>query len=251
MRNVQQSNRIFFKRLRDAYRRESFHPTLLSVLISPVYFVRKELKAEIAINSHFMSGRLLDFGCGNQPYRHLFPADAYVGLDIVDSGHAPSDKRADVWYDGETIPYDDGHFDAVFASEVLEHVFNPDRILSELNRVLKPGGHLLVTLPFAWEEHEAPFDYARYTSFGLKSLLTRHGFAIVHAGKCGNVVETVVQLWNNYVYNHILPRNLYLKLLLMPLVVAPFTMAGIVLSNLLPVHNTLYLSNVFVAKKAG
>jgi SAM-dependent methyltransferase len=68
---------------------------------------------------------------------------------------------------------------------VLEHVFNPDDFLNEVNRVLKPSGKLLLTVPFVWDEHEQPYDYARYSSFGLRSLLEKHGFSIVKHEKVG------------------------------------------------------------------
>ena len=67
-------------------------------------------------------------------------------------------KHADRSYDGKTFPFSDGEFDAVLTSEVLEHVFNPDEFLSEINRVLRDDGVLLLTVPFVWDEHEQPFD---------------------------------------------------------------------------------------------
>ena len=56
-------------------------------------------------------------------------------------------------------------------NQVLEHVFNPDDFVREIARVLKPGGALLLTVPFVWNEHEQPYDYARYSSFGLRAFL--------------------------------------------------------------------------------
>ena len=61
----------------------------------------------------------------------------------------------------------------MLCNQVLEHVFNPDEFLLKINRVLKNDGKLLLTVPFVWDEHEQPFDYARYSSFGLKALIEK------------------------------------------------------------------------------
>jgi len=88
-------------------------------------------------------GRLLDVGCGSKPYQKCFEASEYIGLDMQGRN-----KHADRSYDGKTFPFSDGEFDAVLTSEVLEHVFNPDEFLSEINRVLRDDGVLLLTVPF-------------------------------------------------------------------------------------------------------
>lgn len=64
----------------------------------------------------------------------------------------------------QALPFRDECFDAVLCTEVLEHVPDPVRVLCELNRVLKPGGQVFVTVPQSWEIHEARHDYLRYTS---------------------------------------------------------------------------------------
>ena len=71
----------------------------------------------------------------------------------------------------------------MLCNQVLEHVFNPQEFLGELGRVLARGGRLLLTVPFVWDEHEQPFDYARYSSFGLKALLEQHGFRVLQHRK--------------------------------------------------------------------
>ena len=117
-----------------------------------------------------MNGRLLDVGCGRKPYRDLFPTKDYVGLEI-DTPENRLRNQADIFYDGNSFPFEDHDFDGIICNQVLEHVFNPDQFVRELRRVLKSRGLLLLTVPFVWDEHEQPRDYARYTSFGLKSLV--------------------------------------------------------------------------------
>jgi SAM-dependent methyltransferase len=62
--------------------------------------------------------------------------------------------------------------------EVFEHIFSPHQVLAELHRVLRPGGTILISIPFVFREHEKPFDFARYTSFGIRHLLIECGFSI-------------------------------------------------------------------------
>lgn len=192
---------------------------------------------------------MLDFGCGNKPYKSLFQVTEYVGLDTHDSGHDHTHDEIDVFYDGKRIPFDDAYFDSVLSSEVFEHVFNLPGVLTEISRVVKPGGHLLITIPFVWEEHEAPYDFARYTSFGITSLLQEAGFEILVLKKTTRYVETIFQTINAYIVKGLFRSNRYVKVLLSPFLIAPFTILGLVFSRILPNDESLYSNLLIVAKK--
>lgn len=236
-------------KLKEIYRKESFHPTLLSIFINPFFFIRRGLSRSIKSNAKHMSGIMLDFGCGRKPYKDLFKVKEYVGLDIEESGHDHTNSEIDVFYDGKTIPFPDNYFDAVFSSESLEHIFNLDEILGEIHRVMKPSASLLITLPFVWDEHEMPYDFARYTSFGIRNILERNGFSIIKIEKTTNYVETVFQMWNAYISQHLFPSNRYMRLLLTLLFVAPITMLGILLSKIMPDNKNFYHNNIVIAEK--
>src|ERR1700722_4754912 len=113
-----------------------FFPRFHEMIHSPLYLIRREL---LGLMEHFapqLGGALLDFGCGSRPYKSLFSVAEYVGLDVEESGHDSSDKKADVFFDGTTIPFPDCHFDSVVASEVFEHIFELEPTLREIWRVL-------------------------------------------------------------------------------------------------------------------
>ncbi len=139
----------------------------------PAYLTRNRLLVKLSALAPKLKGKLLDFGCGSKPYRAIFSVDEYIGLDFENPGHPHLNEQIDVFYNGKNIPFQDGHFDAIFSSEVFEHIFNLEDILGELNRVLKKGGLMLITCPFSICEHEVPNDFARYSSYSIKYLLEK------------------------------------------------------------------------------
>jgi SAM-dependent methyltransferase len=120
-----------------------------------------------------LEGTVLDFGCGEMPYRHLF-SDC-VGADLPGNPQADIEIRPD-----GTLPLDDGAVDAVLSTEVLEHVEDPRTYLDECFRVLRPGGRMLLSTPGIFVWHPDPVDYWRWTSQGLRFEVEKTGFEIVH-----------------------------------------------------------------------
>ena len=112
-----------------------------------------------------------------------------------------------------------------------------------LNRIKQ----LLLTVPFVWDEHEQPFDYARYSSFGLNSLLVNHGFEIVKHEKINSDFSVIIQLINAYIYK-ILPDNGKIRLVF-AIFMSPVTALGILLAKILPMNPDLYLDQIVLAKK--
>lgn len=129
----------------------------------------------LARNRDSFRGELLDNGCGNAPY-----ADWYTPLvDRVVKLDAAPIPSVDVVAFADALPFADGSFDTILATEVLEHVTDAERAVADAYRVLRPGGHLVVTVPYMYPTHEAPYDFRRFTHFGLRDLLERHGFEVL------------------------------------------------------------------------
>jgi SAM-dependent methyltransferase len=237
-------------RLRRFYARQSFHPGVGGLFLNPFYFARKGLHGQIAALSAAVAGSVLDVGCGTKPYRELFRVERYVGLEI-DSEHARRHSLADVFYAGDRFPFADAEFDALVANQVLEHVFEPARFLAEAQRVLKPGGTLLLTVPFLWDEHEQPHDFARYTSFGLRHLVQSAGFRVVEQRKTMCGIRAAVQMLESYLYRSCIGGNRWVNALLVLLLFAPLNLLGEFGNLLLPEHPELYLDNVLLARKTA
>ncbi|KYJ86924.1 class I SAM-dependent methyltransferase [Sulfurovum riftiae] len=236
------------KKVKQFYREEQFRPTILGLFVNPFYFARKGLYQNISELTPSLNGKLLDVGCGTKPYKKLCDVEEYIGLEIDDGGEREH-KYADVFYDGEKIPFEDKYFDSVMSNQVFEHVFNPNQFLKEINRVVKLEGFFLLSVPFVWDEHEQPYDYARYSSFGLKYILSENGFEVSEYRKSNNGLEVIFQLLNDYIYKTTLTQSIYINLLIMLIVMAPINLIGMVLSKILPKNNDLYLDNIVLARK--
>ena len=149
----------------------------------------------------FIQGKLLDIGCGQKPYREIIGSSCieYIGLENINSLHNLS--HVDVIGDALKLPFHDKSFNTVVSFQVMEHIPEPQQFLDEVYRVLVPGGHAILTTPFLWGEHEIPYDFFRYTRYGLKYLVTKSGFEIV-------TIEPQSKFWSMIVlrFNYYLAR---------------------------------------------
>jgi SAM-dependent methyltransferase len=137
---------------------------------------------------------VLDVGAGDAPYRELFAAQRYLTLDHEATQHR---SKVDLVGGADAIPTEADRFDAVVCTQVLEHVPDPLAVLREFQRVLRAHGRLIATVPFAWEEHEMPHDYYRYTAPGIEYLVTEAGFVDVEVRARTDCFTTLAQLVRN------------------------------------------------------
>lgn len=227
---------------------KNFLPNFRYIFANPFYITRKYLYQNIKFMSQFVNkGRILDIGCGTKPYQSFFPHTEYCGLDYHKAG-SNQNPHADYLYDGKKFPFKAREFEYALATEVLEHVFEPDLFLKEIFRILKPGGLCILTVPFIWDEHEQPYDFGRYTSFGIRALLERSGFEIVEQRKTGNFITTLGQLLCTYFF-YILSQRRIVYFISLPLIFAPIQLLTLLLAKIMPVNTGFYLDNVVLCRK--
>ncbi|MHB1530103.1 MAG: class I SAM-dependent methyltransferase [Acidiferrobacteraceae bacterium] len=231
-------------------RQQQYVPGLLGLFVNPFYHSRRGLHSAIRDMAPRMSGCILDIGCGRKPYRDLFRVNEYVGLEL-DTPENRTHKSADVFYSGERFPFMSEVFDGAVCNQVLEHVFVPSQFLGEIHRILKPGGTLLLTVPFVWDEHEQPYDYARYSSFGLRNLLEASGFEMLEHRKINADIRVLFQLTNAYLYKILWTQWSAANLLICVTLMAPFNVLGLLLCKLLPSNPDLYLDQAVLVRKAA
>lgn len=129
--------------------------------------------------SKYYKGVLYDLGCGESPFRFYFlkHAKQYVGVDWAGSYH---DTKADIAADlNKPLPVESEVADTVISFSVMEHLCEPQMMLNEAYRILKPGGSIILQVPWQWWIHEAPYDFFRFTPYGLKYLFKKAGFVDV------------------------------------------------------------------------
>jgi SAM-dependent methyltransferase len=144
-----------------------------------------------------MQGILLDVGCGKMPYKPLLispqtKVTQYIGLDFdVNPIHR---NTPDITWQKGKIPLVENSVDCVLCTEVFEHCPEPEVVMREIHRVLKPGGFLFFTVPFLWPLHEVPYDHYRYTPFTLERHLTNAGFSTVQLEALGGWHASLAQM---------------------------------------------------------
>lgn len=160
------------------------------------YHIRRSIVNAITSNLGNFNGTLLDVGCGQMPYKSLIMSDSniekYLGLDF-EVNHIHDNQPDICWEDGH-IPLDDNSVDSVLCTEVLEHCPDPDVVLAEVARVLRPGGFILFTVPFLWPLHEVPYDHYRYTPFALRRHLSKAGFDKIEVHAMGGWDASLAQM---------------------------------------------------------
>lgn len=212
-----------------------------------LYYLIRDLRHAI---SKYSVGKILDVGCGNKPYEPLFNTtkEKYVGCDVVQS----SDNKVDVLCLATNIDVTDESFDTVFSTQVMEHVDNSDLMMKECNRVLKPDGIFILSVPFCWELHEEPYDFFRFTKYGLVELCNRNNFEILELIPNGGKWAAIFQMNINIIYSSFKSKNIFIRALKFLFINLHFTAfvnrIAIMIDNKFP-DTLLTLNYVLVARK--
>lgn len=162
------------------------------------YYIRTSIFNAVKLILPKFKGELLDIGCGKMPYKNYIlensAVDTYVGLDIENALVYDKDIKPDFVWDGRTMPFQDNSYDCAFGTEVLEHCPEPEIVLKEVYRVLKPDGVFFFTVPFLWCLHEVPYDEYRYTPFSLRRHLENSGFKDIDIEATGGWHASMAQM---------------------------------------------------------
>jgi len=184
----------------------SFTETLGGTILHPQYTILKFQREAINEAKKYAKGNLVDIGCGRMPYRkELEPlVKSYIGVDhpnvskLYSSGYKP-----EILADAKKLPFKSKMFDIALLFQVLEHVDDPGKVVSESARVLKPGGMLIISVPFFYPLHDMPYDFGRYTKTALKSFIDISNLHIIKLETQGGFFEFWLQMLNTFLIKRI------------------------------------------------
>ncbi|MEJ5283466.1 MAG: class I SAM-dependent methyltransferase [Brevinematales bacterium] len=169
--------------------------------------------------SKYYGGRLVDLGCGEAPYKEYFLqyVEEYIGVDWTNTLH---NSKANVASNlNEKIELPDEFADTLISLSVMEHLCEPQIFLNESYRILKRGRYMILQVPFMWWVHESPYDYFRYTPYGLKYLFEKSGFKVISIEPQAGIFTTLFLKFNYFTLRFTSIRffGILIRLFLIPL----------------------------------
>jgi SAM-dependent methyltransferase len=233
-------------------------------LFDPQFLHRHHFNRHLREISGVARGLLLDIGCGEKPFRPFLSPRRYLGVDLphFSGGMKGVISAADVFGDARALPFRDRSLDTVVAFQILEHTPDPCRVLEESHRVLRPGGGLVVTVPQSYPMHGVPYDFYRYTAYGLRHLLERAGFEVEAIRRNGSFGSYIGLMINIYLFQNFFEarERYWMKVVLglVKIVLTPLLLAGVFVVNVVGLlidrlyDNPYFTSNyTAVARRPG
>lgn len=203
--------------------------------LHPQWLVFREEKQSFRDIALQTSGVVLDIGCGQRRIENFLPPTVYyIGLDYYLTATRWYRTKPHVFGDAIQLPFANNSIDCVLLLDVLEHIRNSAACLTEIKRVLRPGGTLILHVPFLYPIHDAPLDFQRWTIHGLRELLQRHGMSVDQETSLGHPLESAA-LNANLAFSHSalswIERRHYLAVL--SLLLPPFVLISNLLARLI------------------
>ena len=233
--------------------------TQYRLFISPLFIARYYLVRDLRaiLKKHRLKGSLIDIGCGTKPYKKYFSyIGNYCGIDFKTFSRNKdfSEDKPDYYFSNSYVksfilPLRDSQFDNAVSFQVLEHHADPNRMISEMIRVTKSGGYLLISAPFISPIHESPHDYGRFTEYYFQQIFKKYHCHILEIKKQGSLFSTIATLLSDYL-NAFAARNrvfYFFALVIFP----PFLLSqylSLLLDRLFP-SNEIFFNYVVLARK--
>jgi SAM-dependent methyltransferase len=165
--------------------------------LHPQWFVYKNEQDALRELGQQVRGLTLDIGAGTQAVRRYLSDECrYVSLDYYKTAVNWYDTRPQLYGDGQQLPIRAESIDTALLLDVLEHLPQPEMCVAEIWRVLRPGGTFIVRVPFLYPLHDAPYDFHRWTIYGLQALAQRHQFEVKSEVIRGHPLESAALLAN-------------------------------------------------------
>jgi SAM-dependent methyltransferase/uncharacterized protein YbaR (Trm112 family) len=182
-------NQNVYKRISDSYvtilNKAGIDSSSIAQMDSLRYSIFSKTKN---LCTKYLGGAVLEVGAGGNYLKEDFKAiyDEWISLDY-DLRSDSIDLRGD----GQVLPFKNEMFDTIISIDVLEHVPNPEKFVSEMFRVIKPGGTIILSTPFFFYLHEEPYDFFRFSKYGLRTIFERNGFRVIDVIPTAGVISII------------------------------------------------------------
>jgi len=184
---------IYLKNKKDKY--------WFSLLTNPLARVLKFKHLYGYLNSFANGGYVLDYGSGDRPYEKMLlrKFNKYIAVDYIPTSKKFC-KKPDIYINSSELPFLSNVIDCIVFTEVMHYLYDPKIVVAELYRILKPGGKLIGSVPFAFGEDDPPNDFYRYTYFSLKKIFEDACFEIINIEYVGDMIGVYIVTTYNILY---------------------------------------------------
>jgi len=197
------------------------------------------LKKSMLKSQSYLSGKCIDIGAGVAPYeKYIIPfVDEYIIVDN-ETTHKSMFKNSKTKFlnaNIKNLPFEDNSIDTIILTQVLEHVDEPYKALDEIKRVLKKGGMLIFSVPFIYQAHATPYDYFRFSEYGLKEICKSYNFEIKEFHYQGYFGTTIISIINGFIWELSSKHKFLRNFILLPFLVVIFAinnLFGLLLDNI-------------------
>ncbi len=195
------------------------------------YLNNKQLKKSMEKSIKYINGKCVDIGSGNSPYKKyiLDKVTEYIAVDKsnVHKYMFQTSKEKFIDADIKELPFNDNDIDTVILTQVLEHIDEPFKALDEVKRVLKKDGILILSVPFIYHAHATPYDYYRFSEYGLRKICKDYNFEILEFHYQGYVGTTLSSIFNGFVWETASRNKVLRNTILLPFLLLIFSMSNV------------------------
>lgn len=238
-----------------ARRLKKWFAPLLGTPLHPQWLVLRGTEIIRHTIKKSVQGVVLDIGCGDRWVENSLPPNSrYVGLDYPPTVSKGYTGQPDVFGDGQALPFAPDSFDSIVLMDVMEHLPIPEMAMTEIWRTLKPGGVIVMQVPYLYPLHDEPHDFQRWTVHGLNALFKSHQLEIRQMTQHGHPLETAAALFVIALANSMLDaiKRKHPTVLLTPLIVAAIpliNLSGWAMAKIFPSSSIMPMGYCVVAHK--
>ena len=196
------------------------------------YLNHKHLYNSFVKSLPYLKGICADIGSGNAIYKKiLLPyVDEYIAVDKSDihKHMFSTSKEKFIDADIKNLPFDDNSIDTLILTQVLEHIDEPFKALDEIKRVMKKDATLILSVPFIYHAHATPYDYFRFSEYGLRKICKDYNFEILEFHYQGYFGTAIISMLNGFIWNLASRYKVLRNTILLPLLLIIFTLNNII-----------------------